>query len=282
MKLFIVTAICFLTCPCTTANDEKSPNCASSNAQLLWPLAAPVPVRPWQSLPPDHKNQDQVFDQPFLMRNQTFTWDATTTYARLQDLAMDLGPWKMKTYKSTSSLLVKHHNTKVSSKDSLLKVIKKARSQHQYNVVPRTHAFVPPKLVPHLLALPPDVFHQHETIPPLLRCHVQSFVKWSAHYDSLQNVVLQLLGTKIWLLFPRTIDIEKMLHVFPSDHPSERHSTVDLADPAEEHESMVADLVKEYGMKVILVPGDVLYVPPNWFHFTMSISQEGFSVNWFS
>jgi hypothetical protein len=109
----------------------------------------------------------------------------------------------------------------------------------------------------------------------------------AAHYDSYHNFFTQLNGTKRFFLMPPSAAVA--LYAFPRLHPSYRQSQVDLTmqsnDPRlKEDFPRMADLVKTLhgrgskssssmdAMVVDLEPGDVLYVPPYWFHLAMTPS----------
>jgi hypothetical protein len=254
-------------------NDDEN----TCRIQDLWSSATPIQYQPWN---PDVNILSSI---PYITRNQSITWNVINAYSNLNDLANDLGVWKMKTYMSTSKLLIKNYNT-IMKKWSLLKILQKSNQQDShYKFSSRTHAYIPPKLMEPLLELPTDVFPKHETIPPILRINVQSDVKWSSHYDSLNNRILQVLGSKAWLVFPLSMkdDICDVLNILKDGSPSERHSRIDLAHPSKQNRKMVEKLIKEYGIKVILHPGDILYVPAGFIHFTISVTKECMSINWF-
>jgi hypothetical protein len=93
----------------------------------------------------------------------------------------------------------------------------------------------------------------------------------NAHYDSVHNFFIQVFGKKKFLLFPPNA-IED-LYVFPKGHPNARQSRINFNEPE-------ATLLKSrfpnflgnensgllQGYEVTLNPGEMLYVPPGWFH----------------
>ena len=58
------------------------------------------------------------------------------------------------------------------------------------------------------------------------------------------------------------------LQLYPQGHPSARHSQVDYTDPDLEQ---FPDFAKANANEVIMQPGDVLYLPTNWFHYIVSL-----------
>ena len=58
------------------------------------------------------------------------------------------------------------------------------------------------------------------------------------------------------------------LQLYPQGHPSARHSQVDYTNPDLEH---FPDFAKANANEVIMQPGDVLYLPTNWFHYIVSL-----------
>ena len=58
------------------------------------------------------------------------------------------------------------------------------------------------------------------------------------------------------------------MNLLPRGHPSARHSAVDWSDPdLESFPTFAKATVNE----VVLQPGDVLYLPTNWFHYIISL-----------
>ena len=105
----------------------------------------------------------------------------------------------------------------------------------------------------------------------------------AAHYDSYHNFFVQLRGTKRFFLMPPSAAIA--LYTYPRLHPSYRQTQVDLTMRSNDPRlastfPRMAELVKSSrlgtgagkldAMVVDLEPGDVLYVPPYWFHLAMT------------
>ena len=65
---------------------------------------------------------------------------------------------------------------------------------------------------------------------------------------------------------------EKIVRIFrsfyPNGHPSARHSEVNWADP---NLDKFPEFAHATANEVILRPGQVLYLPTNWFHFIVSL-----------
>ena len=88
-----------------------------------------------------------------------------------------------------------------------------------------------------------------------------------AHYDGSRNSVVLLNGLRRWVMaHPNQCD---NLHLYPRGHPSGRHSAVDWSKPDLEQ---FPKFKKTVGNEVILQPGDVLYVPTDWFHYIVSLN----------
>jgi ribosomal protein L16 Arg81 hydroxylase len=91
------------------------------------------------------------------------------------------------------------------------------------------------------------------------------------HYDSLHNLFAQLIGRKTFLLSPpRELD---KLYLYSSLHPSYRQSQVDFVAP---NVTQFPNFYNVSAIKVTLEPGDMLYLPPFWFHRVIA---EDFSVS---
>lgn len=97
------------------------------------------------------------------------------------------------------------------------------------------------------------------------------------HYDAAHNIYHQLLGVKRFILFPPS----KHMRLYPRLHPSTRQSQINLRSvpsesgkcPAGGQGSVVAGNFWEQlqnnsleAVEIVLHPGDVLYIPPYWWH----------------
>lgn len=58
------------------------------------------------------------------------------------------------------------------------------------------------------------------------------------------------------------------MQLYPQGHPSARHSQVDYTNP---DLNEFPDFAKANANEVIMQPGDVLYLPTNWFHYIVSL-----------
>jgi ribosomal protein L16 Arg81 hydroxylase len=61
----------------------------------------------------------------------------------------------------------------------------------------------------------------------------------------------------------------KNLYMFPRGHPSERHSEIDWSKPNYEQFPLFGAAETN---ELIVRPGDVLYLPTNWFHYIISLN----------
>jgi len=82
-----------------------------------------------------------------------------------------------------------------------------------------------------------------------------------AHFDGIENFFAQIKGRKQCVLFPRSM-FERM-YPHPTSHPCDCQSSVDLSNPDFERFPKMRELK---GVKCILEPGEVLYIPSYWFH----------------
>jgi hypothetical protein len=86
------------------------------------------------------------------------------------------------------------------------------------------------------------------------------------HFDLSRNAIVLLSGRRRYILAHP--DQCNNMNLLPRGHPSARHSAVDWSDPDLESYPTFADArVNE----VVMLPGDVLYLPTNWFHFIVSL-----------
>ncbi|XP_028404234.1 hypoxia-inducible factor 1-alpha inhibitor-like [Dendronephthya gigantea] len=98
------------------------------------------------------------------------------------------------------------------------------------------------------------------------------------HYDIMENVFIQLQGRKRFILF--SPDQYTNLYPHPIGHPHDRQSQVDLDTPDYERFPKFRNV---QSIEAILEPGDVLYVPTNWWHHVES-NKNDFTVSlnfWF-
>ena len=79
------------------------------------------------------------------------------------------------------------------------------------------------------------------------------------HWDALDNLFTQLGGTKQVLLFPP--DTAGM-RPFPSDHPYDSRSQVDLEAPTDAEK----EALRGRGALATLEAGDALFIPNQWWH----------------
>ena len=84
------------------------------------------------------------------------------------------------------------------------------------------------------------------------------------HYDASHNIFAQMLGDKRFLLIsPR--DAAKVLPLYPASHPMHRASALDLSSPNQQ-------LCDTEVLEAKLGPGDLLYVPPFYFHHVETVT----------
>lgn len=84
----------------------------------------------------------------------------------------------------------------------------------------------------------------------------------NTHYDRSENFNIQLVGAKRWWIFPPSA--WQQLYHYPSIHPSYHQSQVDFDSPSSRRDFPLFPSIKGY--QVVVHPGDMLYVPPYWFH----------------
>jgi hypothetical protein len=97
------------------------------------------------------------------------------------------------------------------------------------------------------------------------------------HYDKSVNFVAQVVGRKRWLLFAPAE--WRALYPYPGIHRAYHQSQMNLSAPD-------ADLDRDFpgarfaeAYEVILEPGEVLYVPPFWFHTVETLDEVSVGVS---
>jgi hypothetical protein len=86
------------------------------------------------------------------------------------------------------------------------------------------------------------------------------------HFDGSRNSIVVLGGSRRYILaHPKECP---NLHLYAKGHPSARHSAVDWSQPDLQAFPLFA---QAKGNEVVLQPGQVLYLPTNWFHYIVSL-----------
>ena len=108
-------------------------------------------------------------------------------------------------------------------------------------------------------------------------------VRARLHHDRSHNFFVQVLGQKHFRLYPPSEAVR--LHAFPSIHPARRQSQLDAiaVETGDEGASVAFPLYCDSGgaghegemWEAVLSPGDLLYVPPFWWHEVSSLRSKG-------
>lgn len=88
------------------------------------------------------------------------------------------------------------------------------------------------------------------------------------HYDMSHNAFVQLSGRKRFFLFPPSV--YNRTHVYPKLHPSTRMSQLDFGDRADACSGSLCD----YAFVADPDAGDLLYLPPFWFHRVSALTDS--------
>ncbi|KAL1528434.1 hypothetical protein AB1Y20_009782 [Prymnesium parvum] len=86
----------------------------------------------------------------------------------------------------------------------------------------------------------------------------------TTHFDTSHNFVVQVFGTKRWLLWPPSELPALRLH--PSSHPSRRQTRMQLLRRGVNGSRLADGYSRCPAHHEVMGPGDVLYVPPFWAH----------------
>jgi hypothetical protein len=87
------------------------------------------------------------------------------------------------------------------------------------------------------------------------------------HFDQSRNAIVVLGGERRYVLaHPNQC---KFMSLYPKGHPSARHSAVDWSNPDLDS---YPEFAEARANEVVLQPGDVLYLPTDWFHYIISLS----------
>src|SRR5206468_1497977 len=103
------------------------------------------------------------------------------------------------------------------------------------------------------------------------------------HYDASDNFYIQLQGKKRFVMFPP--EANQNLYLYSAIHSMNRRSQFNFEETMEKQRDNNADLdgiVNDWFSGVanltasvaILEPGDVLYMPPFWFHHVTALGYD--------
>jgi len=87
-----------------------------------------------------------------------------------------------------------------------------------------------------------------------------------AHFDVYHNFYVQVYGKKQFILFPPSQ--HRNLYINPFLHPGALQSQVNFEHP---NLTEFPNFEQVSGIQTTLFPGDVLYIPPMWFHHVLSL-----------
>jgi len=89
-----------------------------------------------------------------------------------------------------------------------------------------------------------------------------------AHFDFKPNFFGVLQGQRRYIIAPPST--HPLFQTYPEKHPSERHSAIDLSDP--NTLLRLEELAQANVVETVLRPGEVLFVPPRWMHYIISLT----------
>ncbi|GAB5360175.1 hypothetical protein AAMO2058_000605000 [Amorphochlora amoebiformis] len=94
------------------------------------------------------------------------------------------------------------------------------------------------------------------------------------HYDVAHNMYVQVSGKKRFRMF--SPEAHSNVYLFPRVHPASRMSQVDMNHIRKD---VFPLFTGEKPLEVTLTKGDILYIPPYWFHSTEVIETHSISVS---
>lgn len=119
--------------------------------------------------------------------------------------------------------------------------------------------------------LPPELQRVNKTMhSSVLR--ISGPVAMWLHYDVMANVLCQINGSKRLLLYPPS---DVSLFSIP---PGSSSSSINCFDDDPATRSL---LTRAHPHKVLLRPGDILFIPPLWLHTALPVDNISSSVNVF-
>ena len=105
-------------------------------------------------------------------------------------------------------------------------------------------------------------------------CFEETGVIKHMHYDCYHNFYTQIKGTKKFTVFPPSEWI--YLYPYPYLHPHHEHTQVNISNTNDTDKFPF--ITKATGMEITLEAGDLLYLPPLWFHHVEALDTS-ISVN---
>uniref|UniRef100_A0A6B2L6L0 JmjC domain-containing protein n=1 Tax=Arcella intermedia TaxID=1963864 RepID=A0A6B2L6L0_9EUKA len=132
------------------------------------------------------------------------------------------------------------------------------------------------ELYPSLESELPDLswFVMDPSEPPVVMLWMGSKgVTAPTHYDKSHNFFIQINGTKRFILSPP--EEHNKLYLYPSLHPMRLQSQVDFWNV---NRTKFNHFEEVLAYDVLLHPGDVLYLPPYWFHRVIT-EEPGIGLN---
>jgi hypothetical protein len=99
------------------------------------------------------------------------------------------------------------------------------------------------------------------------------------HFDNDRNFFVQLLGEKRFVLWPP--NMTRHLCPYPRLHPLWHKSRAAFEAPPDPQHGLRAcsNYSKASGLRLTVVPGDVLYIPPFWWHTVETIGGPSLSLS---
>lgn len=120
-----------------------------------------------------------------------------------------------------------------------------------------------PKLADDLII--PNYFDQERFFSSVFRISSHGIQIWT-HYDTMDNILIQIRGRKRVVLFPPNDALKMYLS-------GDKSRVIDVHAP---DTNVFPDFYKAERYEVTLEPGDILFIPALWFHNTEAL---GFSVS---
>ncbi len=125
-----------------------------------------------------------------------------------------------------------------------------------------------PELLDHISLTKPGLFPAELAAPMTMYMGpANSFAP--LHFDHAPNLVAQLYGQKRWKFFSPTQT--PYLYQYPSNAQLSHFSAVNSIEKMQDFISF-PDFKIAQGVDVVIGEGDLLYVPPKWWHHVLSLS----------
>jgi Cupin-like domain len=216
--------------------------------------------------------------QPFLINGVAEQWGAYQNWSNdyLADVCgnnlVPVETYPKDFYQNYNHACLDNYHTKQMQLKDYLGVINGDRNDDNYLYYMAQVDF--PKYFPELLKdiIYPEYFRKKPKVTYLFFgfSDKKSTSATYLHFDEIHNVFVQIRGKKRFLLYPPT----NYLSFYPPLEDNRYASTMSKVNPDEANMELFPNFPWQDKMEIILEAGDILYLPPFWWHHVTSVNEN--------